>query len=330
MAQEQTLPLPPRVLDLHWNRNTCTAVLGLGDLCELHLLSQHQYYISQNATSGSIVSVSGRIPNTWALLLIFRVIHGGFLPPFPYSTISSLDTICRYHRLYAFHRGSLSCWGPWSYRFVFSLLTFGKQPTFGNSWYKLTACSSVTGALASSLPVGINPFWKLSFVFKCLTDSVVLDDFKTALDRLRAFKISRLGSFALDNAENGRALPIDSANGWPGSHARSKPETSVPSSPDGDELSQQSTWPAGKQNPSQAEGSNQRTREKQEMSQIRESPGDSEVARNDSGSPILRPQSSWLRDSGEGDYAQAVREVTRSSQSEPSHTERDAATGRAR
>src|SRR5271168_266609 len=48
---------------------------------------------------------------------------------------------------------------------------------------------SVTSVLKDSLPVGINPFWKLSFVFKCLTDAVVLDDFKTALDRLRAFKI---------------------------------------------------------------------------------------------------------------------------------------------
>lgn len=57
---------------------------------------------------------------------------------------------------------------------------------------------SVTSVLSGSLPVGINPFWKLSFVFKCLTDSVVLDDFKTALDRLRAFKLSRLGSFAAD------------------------------------------------------------------------------------------------------------------------------------
>lgn len=60
---------------------------------------------------------------------------------------------------------------------------------------------SVTEAFQSVLPVGINPFWKLSFVFKCLTDSVVLDDFKTALDRLRAFKISRLGSFAIDDSD---------------------------------------------------------------------------------------------------------------------------------
>ena len=56
--------------------------------------------------------------------------------------------------------------------------------------------------LKSSLPVGINPFWKLAFVFKCLTDSVVLDDFKTALDRLRAFKISRLGSFSQDMSDS--------------------------------------------------------------------------------------------------------------------------------
>lgn len=60
---------------------------------------------------------------------------------------------------------------------------------------------SVTEALQSSLPIGINPFWKLSFVFKCLTDSVVLDDFKTALDRLRAFKMSRMGSIPLDDGD---------------------------------------------------------------------------------------------------------------------------------
>ncbi|KAL1389523.1 hypothetical protein HDK64DRAFT_200253, partial [Phyllosticta capitalensis] len=45
--------------------------------------------------------------------------------------------------------------------------------------------AAVSGAFASTnLPDGLNPFWKLSFVFKCLTDTLVLDDFKTALDRL--------------------------------------------------------------------------------------------------------------------------------------------------
>ncbi|KAF1979098.1 hypothetical protein BU23DRAFT_563337 [Bimuria novae-zelandiae CBS 107.79] len=62
---------------------------------------------------------------------------------------------------------------------------------------------SVTGAikLAGGADTGINPFWKLAFVFKCLTDSVILDDFKMALDRLRAFKISRLGSYSIDDSD---------------------------------------------------------------------------------------------------------------------------------
>lgn len=62
---------------------------------------------------------------------------------------------------------------------------------------------SVTGAinLAGNADTGINPFWKFAFVFKCLTDSVILDDFKMALDRLRAFKISRLGSYSADDSD---------------------------------------------------------------------------------------------------------------------------------
>ena len=44
------------------------------------------------------------------------------------------------------------------------------------------------------LPDGINPFWKMAFVFKCLTDTIVLDDFKTALDRLKEYNMQRLSS----------------------------------------------------------------------------------------------------------------------------------------
>lgn len=90
---------------------------------------------------------------------------------------------------------------------------------------------SVTAAFASVLPTGINPFWKLSFVFKCLTDCVVLDDFKTALDRLRAFKISRLGSFALDNSDSRvkqQEDEVDAANSW----AEPPPGASLGSMPD--------------------------------------------------------------------------------------------------
>lgn len=101
---------------------------------------------------------------------------------------------------------------------------------------------SVTSALKSVLPVGINPFWKLSFVFKCLTDSVVLDDFKTALDRLRAFKMSRLGSFAMDPSDHRSKKhkeDVNKANSWttPPTGVQ-RPEATAPQpaipSPDGD------------------------------------------------------------------------------------------------
>ncbi|KAL5401019.1 hypothetical protein PMIN03_011892 [Paraphaeosphaeria minitans] len=58
---------------------------------------------------------------------------------------------------------------------------------------------SATNTLNLGLPSGINPFWKVSSVFKCLMDCVILDDFKTAMDRLRAYKISHIGSFSQDN-----------------------------------------------------------------------------------------------------------------------------------
>jgi hypothetical protein len=41
-------------------------------------------------------------------------------------------------------------------------------------------------AVTPAIPIGvINPFWKFAFIFKCLTDTIILDDFKTALDKLR-------------------------------------------------------------------------------------------------------------------------------------------------
>ncbi len=51
---------------------------------------------------------------------------------------------------------------------------------------------SVTNVIQLGSTDGINPFWKLSFVFKCLTDTIILDDFKTALDRLHRYKFDRL------------------------------------------------------------------------------------------------------------------------------------------
>src|SRR5215469_9988338 len=72
---------------------------------------------------------------------------------------------------------------------------------------------SVTPVLSVGLPDGINPFWKFAFIFKCFTDTIILDDFKTALDRLKQYKLQKLG---------GVGIPFNNGNGndieWVGSH----------------------------------------------------------------------------------------------------------------
>lgn len=61
-------------------------------------------------------------------------------------------------------------------------------PRFGVSLFSM--CLSVCFVIIDIFSVtaldfgGINPFWKFGFVFKCFTDTVFLDDFKTVLDRL--------------------------------------------------------------------------------------------------------------------------------------------------
>jgi hypothetical protein len=50
----------------------------------------------------------------------------------------------------------------------------------------------------------INPFWKFALVFKCLTDTIILDDFKTALDKLSRTRMSQI--LPLDAVMNGHWL----------------------------------------------------------------------------------------------------------------------------
>ncbi|KAK6432506.1 hypothetical protein LTR95_011323 [Oleoguttula sp. CCFEE 5521] len=58
---------------------------------------------------------------------------------------------------------------------------------------------AVTNAIkATALPDGIQPFWKLAFVFRCICDVAVLDRFKEAPDRLKAYKMKRMGSVLSD------------------------------------------------------------------------------------------------------------------------------------
>jgi hypothetical protein len=196
---------------------------------------------------------------------------------------------------------------------------------------------SVTSALKSALPVGINPFWKLSFVFKCLTDSVVLDDFKTALDRLRAFKMSRLGSFAMDTADYRNKKhrdDVNKANSWippPGPQVSSidkaQPVGRLPvlPSPDGDYVKPH--WEEMKTGHSDhvedhdaldvvRNGSRDRDPEENTIDAI----DYADPQRGTSETAMLKAQTSWLgrRSSEETsdsniDYAVAVRQMTNDS-----------------
>lgn len=167
---------------------------------------------------------------------------------------------------------------------------------------------SVTSALKSELPDGLNPFWKLAFVFKCLTDSVILDDFKTALDRLRAYKISRLGSFAVDNADHRARGDGVLENAW----AQVAAPNGVPAlaSPDGDYVrNREPQWGQGKSVDHIEKRTGSRDRDSEENIPVaavhREPP------REGSDAHILRSPESWTRDStGSEQYARAMREVT--------------------
>lgn len=74
---------------------------------------------------------------------------------------------------------------------------------------------AVTDALKKDLPAGIDPFWELAFVFKLLTDSVILDDFKTALDRLHAFKMLSLSRLSAEDGGEAPSFEISNAQRGP-------------------------------------------------------------------------------------------------------------------
>lgn len=99
------------------------------------------------------------------------------------------------------------------YRYEFGLIEIIRvSPRFGI--LLLSMCLSLVFIaldLFSVTPVlalgGINPFWKFASVFKCLTDTIILDDFKTALDKLSRHKMSQIYQLPFSNP--GNELPTD-------------------------------------------------------------------------------------------------------------------------
>lgn len=60
---------------------------------------------------------------------------------------------------------------------------------------------AVTPAIALGV---INPYWKLALVFKCLTDTIILDDFKSSLDKLSRHRFAQV--LPQDNWKNDMML----------------------------------------------------------------------------------------------------------------------------
>ena len=70
------------------------------------------------------------------------------------------------------------------------------------------------------IPIGvINPFWKFAFVFKCFTDSIILDDFKSALDKLSRHRMSQILPFnVLEDKESERGSTPQRERKGPGKY----------------------------------------------------------------------------------------------------------------
>ena len=68
-------------------------------------------------------------------------------------------------------------------RFTIMLLSMALSIIF----IALDIVSSVVPSFNGKDVIGINPYWKVQLVFKCFADTVILDDFRTALERLRKY-----------------------------------------------------------------------------------------------------------------------------------------------
>lgn len=171
-------------------------------------------FLSRKWSMVFIISVVASIPywivEIYANFTFFNNINEIFLKTRPY------ESIFRYARDPSFQvlKAYLFCSDPWwifttaflfwqiatNYRIKLTNLVV-ISPRFGvllvammlSICFIVLDILSVTHVFDSALPDGLNPFWKLSTVFKCLTDSIVLDDFKTALDRLMRHKMRREG-----------------------------------------------------------------------------------------------------------------------------------------
>jgi hypothetical protein len=102
----------------------------------------------------------------------------------PWWIFTSISLVCTIKSVYSFGIVELMIVAP---RFGIMLVSMCLSIIF----MIVETCSVLHAFNVADLPTGIQPFWKLSFVFKCLCDTVILDDFKSALDQIRSHHFQR-------------------------------------------------------------------------------------------------------------------------------------------
>ncbi|KAM0240712.1 hypothetical protein ACHAP5_007917 [Fusarium lateritium] len=69
---------------------------------------------------------------------------------------------------------------------------------------------------------GMNPFWRLALVFKCASDVIFLDDFKSVLDRISESAMRKITTFEYrDNTSPSVNPPASADFSSPGFHRKS-------------------------------------------------------------------------------------------------------------
>lgn len=70
---------------------------------------------------------------------------------------------------------------------------------------------------------GLNPFWRLALVFKCASDVIFLDDFKSVLDRISESAMRKIATFSYRDDDNSQPTnPNRSTPGFSGIEFRRK------------------------------------------------------------------------------------------------------------
>ena len=111
----------------------------------------------------------------------------------PWWVLTTIYLVVVIHRSYAIPMTVLFKRAP---RFGIMLVSMAASIIF----ITVDVISNIVPKLSST--VGINPYWKFALIFKCFCDTIILDDFKTALEKLRRGVMETLETVRFDDGED--------------------------------------------------------------------------------------------------------------------------------